>query len=246
MVDRSAAQETAGCKFTYTVERILVGDKAIRVELYRPTRTGPHPLVLVLHGSAGVYTVRGSQPPVPSNLGEDSLAKDCYVVALPHYFDAIGALSVLDQVRLIALFPDLKKVVMAVLDAEAELPDTKNRGVLLCGESYGGFLAIAVAEDDSRVSAVSVYGAALLPGDFQPTRNHLPPLLIQHGENDTVVPLEDARRLNEIWQSSGAIAKLIVYPDVGHYFSVESRAQRLENTRRWFAQFAAPSSIHPH
>ena len=246
MVGRSAAQETAECKFTYTVERILVGDKVVRVELYHPTSPGSHPLALVLHGSAGVYTVRGSQPPSPSNLGEDALAKDCYVVALPHYFDAIGAVSVLDQARLKMLFPDLKKVVMAVLDTEAGLPDTRNRGILLCGESYGGFLAIAIAEDDSRVSAVSVYGAALPPGDFQPTRNHLPPLLIQHGENDTVVPLEGARRLSEIWQSSGAIAKLIVYPDVGHYFSVESRAQRLENTRRWFAQFAEPSSIHPY
>lgn len=114
------------CTYTYQVQSMTTGSKLITIELYRPVGSGHYPLLVMLHGSAGAYSVRSSIPPSPSNFGEDAFARDCYVVALPHYFGAVGTSSVTDSAQLVQSFLLFKQVIVDVISAEADLVETRN------------------------------------------------------------------------------------------------------------------------
>lgn len=112
---------------------------------------------------------------------------------------------------------------------------------MLYGESYGGFLAVSIAGDDRRVAALSVYGTAL-PDNFHPSLRQLPPLLIQQGQDDTIVPVQGALRLRDTWLRMNGRVRYVSYAGVGHYFSEETRKPLLENTRLWLAHPAADTN----
>lgn len=228
------AQKTTPCSYRFEVQQVSIGDRQVTVETYRPDSPGPHALLLMITGSAGVFTLRDGGQPKPSNFGEDAFAADCSVVLMPHYFDAVGERSIVDRQRLRDLFPLFLRELTALLDIKLASREVHDQPLFLYGESYGGFLAVAIAGQDRRVTGVSVYGAGL-PDGFAPAVPKLPPLLIQHGGDDAIVPPSDATLLRDFWSRAGATVRLTLYPGEGHYFSADSRTRLLAATRQWFA-----------
>jgi dienelactone hydrolase len=92
------------------------------------------------------------------------------------------------------------------------------RAVALMGFSRGGFLAIEVGASLPAVKAVVEYfgGGATDPDSLrQQIRGH-PPLLILHGDADTVVPVTHAYRLRDAVLAQGGVVEVQIYPGANH------------------------------
>jgi carboxymethylenebutenolidase len=90
----------------------------------------------------------------------------------------------------------------------------------LLGFSNGGFVAVASAAADPRITALVVFygGIAGVP---KTGSVHLPPLLALHGDADRNVPLAEGTALVERARAQGGSAELVVYPGAGHGFDFD-------------------------
>jgi carboxymethylenebutenolidase len=190
----SESVETFGCE-----------GKPIRVERFEPEPDGVEAAVLLLHGADGLH-VRG---PAYREMARD-LARNGFLGLLIHYFDSTGnvAASPLHFLRWIEAVEDA--IEYAVRQPGLAVPSAG-----LVGFSLGAHLALAVAAQDSRVGAVvDCFGG--LP-DLDASRVHrLPPVLILHGEADTVVPVEEAHKLQQLLDSLGLPYEMRLFPGQGH------------------------------
>lgn len=206
--------------------------KRIQLEIYRPSITGKLPVVIMLHGAAGVFS-RDNVSGVPErdNFGEKAFACRGFLVLLPHYFDSTGQKSALghDDIEH-GSQPWLAAVEDAVTYA-MKLRNTDKRRIFLFGESLGGFLSIAVAARTPHVKAISTFGAGRPPDTCL---QRLPPVLLQHGEDDDVVSLSDVFRLSGALKTAGRPVHMKTYPRVGHYLTPESRAEILRTAAGFF------------
>lgn len=148
----------------------------------------------------------------------------------------------------------------------AGIADESRLGVM--GASYGGFMTSWIVTQTDRFAAAStgasvndLYDLYSLSdgGDFAlgyfgaPWDNldayleHSPltyaarvqtPLLIQHGESDPRVPVEQARELYKVLDAMGKNVELEIYPRGGHVL-YEPRLQREQQLRnlRWFKRW---------
>uniref|UniRef100_I2Q6B4 Dienelactone hydrolase-like enzyme n=1 Tax=Desulfovibrio sp. U5L TaxID=596152 RepID=I2Q6B4_9BACT len=88
----------------------------------------------------------------------------------------------------------------------------------LLGFSQGGFLATAVAGQDSRIGALVVFYGGI-PKASQGAIARLPPLLALHGDADAVVPLASGQALVDLARGLGGPAELAVFAQAGHGFA---------------------------
>ena len=94
------------------------------------------------------------------------------------------------------------------------------RHIGLVGYSRGAFLAISVAASIPAVRAVvDYYGGG---SDADPSIDQIPrfpPLLILHGEADSEISVDLARRLYERVKSHGGEVEMHLYPRAQHVFN---------------------------
>ncbi len=109
-------------------------------------------------------------------------------------------------------------------------------GITVHGYSLGTSLAQYVASE-REVSAVILDAPFVRMCEIMSRRSWLPacwlpgvqtwdsaayadkitaPILIQHGQNDGLIPVTDGQRLSEILESSGAVVRFEVVPDANH------------------------------
>ena len=220
------------CTVTYSITKLLIGSKEITIEIYRPVEKGKYPLIVMLHGAQGVYTRLGNRMPMVDNFGEKQIAQNCYVVALPHYFDLIDRKSVIDVQTLRdsfgRLFTGLREII-AVLRYDS---DVQRSSVGLYGESYGGFLAVALATRIASVRALSEYSGGYPDGY---TFHRVPEeVLIQHGYRDQLVPVAEAYSLRDDFLRHRCKVHLWIYHDQSHYFDAATRSLVLSRTIAFF------------
>ena len=101
--------------------------------------------------------------------------------------------------------------------------------IYVTGLSMGGFgsWALATEQPDRFAAIVPICGGAVLLSAFQLTKL---PIWAFHGEADSVVPVEESRRMVEALQRFGSTqAKLTIYPGVNH----DSWTQTYENPEVW-------------
>jgi dipeptidyl aminopeptidase/acylaminoacyl peptidase len=218
---------------------MTINNKIVQIELYIPDGPKPHPLLLLLHGSAGVYTRNGSSAPIADNFGEKTFAQHCYVVALPHYLQAVGLQSIYSTTEIEKDFPLFLTTVHTILDSERSEPFVDSKFIGLYGESLGGFLAVAISMTDPTIGALSEYGAGLPPGVTFTVKNRLPALL-QHGQLDNIVSVSQALALRHYLHSQGCPVRYIQYPSESHYFSTNGRKSLLLQTLTFFDQVFQP------
>lgn len=109
-----------------------------------------------------------------------------------------------------------------------------NGKLALIGFSQGGRLAIAGAANNPDVQAlVAIYARLPRANELNAEITALPPTLLLHGSEDTVVPLSYGEAVHDKARSLGAARGMVVYPGEGHGFDFsESSAAALDARKR--------------
>jgi dienelactone hydrolase len=208
----------------YRVDSINVGGRAIRIEKFEPKRVGKYPVVILVHGSGGLLTHTGSEMPPEENFGEMRIACAGYVSLLVHYFDLNGILSTTDKAYMQNQFSGWLEVLERTVDYASTMRKGDSRHIGIFGESLGGYLALSLAMKEMRIKSLSEYGGGLriMKGDDP---NKLPPVLIQHGDADTIVPVEEAVHLAKVLSHNSLHYEIKIYKGLNHYPSTKFREQ---------------------
>ena len=225
------------------VKHFTSGGKKIAVEYFAPAAAGKHPVLVTLHAVDGIA---GALAPMYRIIARD-YAGQGYVVLLVHYFDRTGAgKKDVDEYR--ELFVNyfrrkehtdeqLKQIkelsgqwTAVVRDAVAfarALGNVDGERVGLVGFSLGATMALAAAaEHDLKAAAlVEMFGA--LPPEMRPGLKKLPPTLVIHGEDDGIVPADEAYSLIGRLVAEGRPCEAAVYPGVGHMFFRDGKGVQL-------------------
>ena len=106
----------------------------------------------------------------------------------------------------------------AVKFARAE-PGVDGERVALVGFSLGGCLALAAAARPELKLAAVVEFFGTLPRELRPGLGRLPPALIFHGEQDEVVPVDEAYALIGLLATRKLEHEAHVYRDADHMFA---------------------------
>jgi carboxymethylenebutenolidase len=142
-------------------------------------------------------------------------------VALTVDYYAEADLTPTGSVEKLEVWPDYQAAVRNAVEYLQSLPSVSGEPVGLVGFSRGAFLAVSVASSMPRVGAVVAFygggggGSASLEEDVR----GLPPVLILHGDADTVVPVSFAYALRDAVVASGGEVELCVYAGAGHSFN---------------------------
>jgi carboxymethylenebutenolidase len=207
------------------------GGHAIEVERYAPSTPGGHPAVLLLYGSGGLHW-RGGH--VMRRYAE-SLAERGFEAFVVHYFDASRTWMAGDAAER-RYFARWVRAVSDVITYASALPEVDSQRVGVLGVSLGAYLAVGVAADDARVTALVDVSGGLEPF-LTPHLARLPRTLILHGDADRVVPVSEAYTLARVMDERHLGYQLHVYPGEGHQLGDAAAADALARS----AAFLTPS-----
>jgi len=216
---------------------IRSGALTLRALLWRPAGRGPFPAVLFNHGSGPAGASLGTRP---SALGP-VFARHGYVFL--YLFRRGSGLSanqgtnsfdVMSRARADGGSEDRNRVQLAQLDGAEladvgaglaflrSLPDVDVHRLAVSGHSFGGSLSLIVAERDTLVRAVTVFGAAAGSWDGSPelrdrlrdavTRTAVPIFFIYAANDYTIAP---ATVLAADMDRAGKPHRVRIYPASG-------------------------------
>ncbi len=180
--------------------------------LRMPADPGPHPGVILLPGSSGWR---------PEYTGvADPYAQAGFVVLALDYYAETGGAPVGSEEKL-QKWESWRRTVQEAGAFLQGLPSVAGRRLALVGYSRGGFLAVSVAASMPSVAAVVDFygggggGTLTLEEEVQ----GLPPLLIIHGERDSVVPVSFAEALRAAALAAGGQVEAHLLPNADHAFN---------------------------
>ncbi len=179
---------------------------SVTVEQFLPAAPGKYRTVIALHGSGGIREGWSTQPAT-------LMAGQGYSVFLLHFFERTGTVRA-DYETTHRHFPDWMRTIGDAITFAAQNPSVDANRIGLLGFSLGGFLALAVASVDPRVKAVVEFFGGL-PEELQGVPK-MPPVLIVHGEEDRVVPVSEAVKLQQLLERTGSPYEMKLYPGAGH------------------------------
>lgn len=201
------ALDTAGQKTTLPTR-----ERNVDVTFFRAPGEAPRPSVLLLHGANGFDSQIANYNRYAAALADAGL--DAYLV---FYYspgdwqrltrgDDVFARRFLSWTKLVS---DIAADIRKRADANGKIG--------LVGFSNGGTLSGGTAALDPAISAAVIYYGAI-PFPLERPVEHLPPLLILHGDADAIIPIEQGRRLADLAKSLGGEPELVVYPGEKHGF----------------------------
>ena len=198
------------------------GGKTIAIDCHEPSGPGPFPAILLLHGSGGnigFWTER-----VAPYLATLHVA--LYAV---HYFDRTGtvradATTILDGVH----FPQWLATVGDALEFMRSRPKLDAGRIALLGISLGGFLALSAGVSSTWNIRAIVEISGGMPDMYSGNVSALfPPTLILHGTADSIVPVSQARELDELLTKRNVPHRLELLEGQGHWFDEAAQMQIL-------------------
>ncbi len=181
----------------------------ISADLYLPGKPGTYPIILALHGSGGLHASYGSFPQLLADRG--------FLVILPHFFESTGT-GWANPAIIRENFPAWTIAISDALDFAQDLPQADRERIGIVGFSLGAYLGLSLGSLQSRVKAVVDFFGGL-PDHFAERVRHLPPVLILHGERDNRVPVDEARKIEALYQARQASYEIKIFPNAGHGFS---------------------------
>lgn len=228
---RSSAQEAKAKVKPKSADTFDSGGQKINLWRYEPDAPGKHPAILLLHGIDGVTGIN----PFYGVIAEDLAARG-YVVHLVHYFDRtpevkkLGTLGLLfalrkpllegkDDPKVEKLFTEWMAAIKDGVGYARKQQCIDGECVNLVGISLGGFLtlSLAVTEPDLKLNSISsLFGG--LPRKLYADVKRLPPVLIIHGDKDTVVPVKEAEDLIALLKERKCVCEDKIYAGAGHGF----------------------------
>jgi carboxymethylenebutenolidase len=202
----------------------LSGTVPIRLRSHIPDTRGPHPALILLHGSGGdVDRWLHQIAPAVSAMGVTLFAV--------HYFDRTKTIRadpamIQDGIH----FPLWLDTAKDALSHIAALPEVDARRIGLIGISLGAFLSLALATEAKPIRAViEVSGGLAEPWSTRAT-SAFPHTLILHGEADTTVPVSFAHDLDHLLTRLDVRHQSLLLPNEGHRFSPPALLQILSTT----------------
>ncbi len=177
-----------------------------------PKTPGPHAAVILLPGLSGwnaFYAARAT-----------SLAESGFVALALDYCAETGPASVESQ-QWLRTWGRWQETVRNAATYLRALPAVSQNAIGLIGYSLGAFLAVSVASSTPGVNAVVDFfgGGGAAHDSLEEEVRLFPPLLILHGEADTVVPVAHAHRLHDAVTAQGRTVEMHLYPGAEHAFS---------------------------
>lgn len=206
----------------------------IVVKSFRAAGQGPHPAIIVLHGSQGLDKFRAFYERNATQLAHAGF--DAYV--LNYYNEEDVECSKTVETRRANFSRRIGAWSQMVSDVVTDvLAQDKARPVGIVGFSQGGYLGTSVASKDARIAALVVYYGGIPAqrrADGKHPITHMPPLLELHGDADTVVPMERGKELVELTRSLGQTAEMMIYPGAGHGFNRSAATDAEQRTLEFF------------
>ncbi len=177
-----------------------------------PRDPGPHPAVIILHGSSGWRTLYPEMGRIFADSGFVSVALD--------YYAETGGAAVGSEEKL-EKWEDWRRTVQRTTAYLASRPEVDGNRIGLIGFSRGAFLAVSVATSLPEVKAVVDFfgGGGGGTRALKEETAGFPPLLILHGERDSVVPVSFARQLRRAVLEGGGSVEMVIYPGQEHAFN---------------------------
>jgi dienelactone hydrolase len=190
------------------------GNKPIRLDAYLPeTETNDRilPAVIALHGSGGGVTGMKELAIM--------LAEQGFAVYVLHYFDRTGTQDA-DKATIFRHFPAWMKALWDAIGFVETQPQVDPKRIALLGFSLGAYLSLSNAAIDGRVKAVVEFFGGL-PREMSLFMRRFCPVLILHGEQDSIIPVEEAYQLQKVLEKKGIPCEIKIYPGAGHGFDPE-------------------------
>lgn len=205
------------------------------VKAFLAAGQGPHPAIIVLHGSQGLEKYRGFYEHQGSQLAQAGF--DAYV--LNYYNEKDVACSKTVETRRANFSRRIGDWSQMITDVVTNVltQGNKARPVGIVGFSQGGYLGTSVASRDKRITALVVYYGGIPAQRATGSKHHIthmPPLLELHGDADTVVPIERGKELVEMTRGLGQSAEMVVYPGAGHGFNRPDSTDAERRTLEFF------------
>jgi carboxymethylenebutenolidase len=216
---------SAAASTTEDTTHFVSGGKKITVERFRPGKDGKYPALLLIHGSDGLAK-RGDDYRAACR----NIAKRGYIVLLVHLFDRCGSTyatkEAIDQ-----NFFNWVRVIHDGISYAIRLPETDPARVGLIGYSLGAYLCLSSSvlalKPEHQAGAIIEYFGGL-PKLLAWNARRIPPTLILHGEEDKLVPAQEARDLERFLQSAGVAHEVRIYARQGHGFDDKVSTEAME------------------
>jgi carboxymethylenebutenolidase len=194
---------------------------SIRIHVHEPDTAGRHPALLLLHGSGGSVSYWVDRfAPTLGNFGVASYA--------PHYFDKTGTQratveTILDGKHFAAWLTAIRDAISYI----AARPSVDPQRIGLLGISLGAYLGLALATEDSRIRAVVELSGGIPVGWEDRVTSAMPPVLIIHGMQDSVVPVSEAYKLQSLLERNHVAHQVEILPNESHWFSAAAQPRLL-------------------
>jgi carboxymethylenebutenolidase len=174
-----------------------------------PRTPGPHPAVIILPGSSGWR-------PDYAKVAEEFADSGFVALALDYYAETGRDTSRSDKIQKLPVWQSTIRNAVICLRQSASVS-----GIGLVGYSRGAFLAVSVASSIPELSAVVDFigGGGVWGREIDDEVLHFPPLIIFHGEADSVVPVRFAYQLRDAVASHGGEVEVHIYPGAEHGFN---------------------------
>ena len=187
-------------------------ERQVNVTYFRAPGEGPRPSVLLLHGAMGFDAQIANYDRYCSELASNGM--DAYLVYYYSFNDQRSMTSGTDV--FVGRFEAWARLVDDL--ANDLLAEKQSNGrVGLIGFSNGAILASGAGALDPHIAAAVIYyGGVPFPISDRITR--FPPLLILHGDADTIIPVDRGKELASFARQLGGTADLVIYPGAGHGF----------------------------
>jgi dienelactone hydrolase len=193
------------------------GGVTLTGQLARPSGSGPHPAVLVMHSALGLDDHMCRRASDLAALGYVALATDMYGIGRKSLSRAeTGPLlgPLLDH-------PDLlRSRVVAGLDAVRALPDVDSSRVGAIGFCFGGQCVLELARSGADVRSVVSFHGLLKTAMPAPSGTLTAKVLVITGAKDPYAPAEDIAAFEDEMTAAGADWQMTVYGAGFHAFSV--------------------------
>lgn len=187
----------------------ISNSRQITADVFTPAAPGRYPVVAALHGSGGLANV--------SHLEfAQILANQGFCVFVPHYFERTGTVWA-DNATIWREFPVWMGTISEGLDFACTHASADPARIGLVGFSLGAYLALSLGSQQPRVKAVVDFFGGM-PDHFADRLNGMPPVLILHGEADSVVPVSEAHKIASLLSSRKLTFEIKLYRNAGHGF----------------------------
>jgi dienelactone hydrolase len=210
----------------------------ITIERFDPRSGTSHLAVMLVHSGAG-----------PEGDWRKSgiigvLTAAGYSVFIPHYFDGPGKWIPSDKAEILLQYIRVLNDATRYIAAQ---PDIRNKGIGVVGFSLGGYLVLALAEEERShppplrspeiKAVVEFFGG--MPGFAEDRMTTMPPVLILHGVDDDNIEVSHAYDLEKLLQKKEIPYEIKIYPHQGHGFTGDA----LEDSNKRTVSFL---SAHLH